>query len=115
MPPRPKPMSDELLALIAARFQVLSEAMRLKILRALMNGELSVTELVEATGSGQANVSKHLRLLLEAGLVARRREGLHAYYTIADDSVFRLCDAVCETLAERLSAQHRTVRSFRRR
>ena len=101
--------------LIAARFRVLAEPMRLKILHALGEEEMSVTELVEAIGAGQANVSKHLALLLEAGLVARRKEGLNVYYRVADDSIFDLCEAVCTSLGERLAAQHSAVKSFSRR
>jgi DNA-binding transcriptional ArsR family regulator len=77
----------------------------LKILNALRGGELSVTELVEATGAGQANVSKHLGLLLTGGLVARRKEGTLSYYYIADETIFQLCETVCDSLGERLAAQ----------
>jgi len=76
---------------------------------------MSVTELVEATGAGQANISKHLGLLLDAGLVARRKEGLNVFYRVADSSIFELCEAVCNSLDERLAAQQSVVRGFPRR
>jgi ArsR family transcriptional regulator len=110
-----KDLTPEALELIAARFRLLSEPMRLRILNALRGGERTVGELVQATGAGQANVSKHLGLLLDAGIVARRKEGLNAYYGIADRSIFDLCELVCDSLSERLAAQHQLVRPFARK
>jgi len=108
-------LTEEALELIAARFRVLAEPMRLKILNALGEDEMSVTDLVQATGAGQANVSKHLAMLAEARLVARRKEGLNVYYRVADKTVFDLCDSVCSSLGERLAAQHDAVRHFSER
>lgn len=105
-------LTDAVLEMIAARFRLLSEPMRLKILHALEQGEKSVGEIVEATGSGQANVSKHLGLLLEAGLVSRRKEGLMSFYCIADKTIFDLCQLVCSGLEKRLSAQREAVQVF---
>ncbi len=109
---RHKILTEEALELIAARFRVLAEPMRLKILHTLGCNEITVSELVEATGAGQANVSKHLAVLADARLVARRKEGLNVYYRVADQTVFDLCDAVCSSLGEKLSAQHDAVRHF---
>lgn len=81
--------------MIAARFKVLSEPNRLKLLAALQEGERNVTQLVEATGATQANVSKHLSLLMEAGMVKRRKDGLNVYYEISDPMIFQLCDLMC--------------------
>lgn len=96
--------------MIAARFRVLSEPMRLRILHALGDGEMTVGELVEAVEAGQANTSKHLGILHESGLVARRKEGLNVYYRVADESIFKLCDLVCSSLSERLAALQGAVR-----
>jgi DNA-binding transcriptional ArsR family regulator len=112
---RHRQLTEEALELIAARFRVLSEPMRLKILDALGNRELTVTELVGATAAGQANVSKHLAILADARLVARRKDGLNVYYRVADETVFDLCNAVCSSVGERLAAQHDAVRHFRER
>ena len=95
---------------IAARFKALAEPMRLRVLDALRSGERSVGELVEHLGASQANVSKHLGVLFREGLVARRKEGLHVHYRVADPSVFRLCDAVCGTLEARALRQARSFR-----
>jgi ArsR family transcriptional regulator len=111
-PDRQKVLTGEAFELIAGRFRVLSEPMRLRLLHALGDGELSVSELVEATGAGQANVSKHLGILLDSGLVARRKEGLNVFYRVADPSVFDMCEAVCSSLGERLTAHHEAIRRF---
>lgn len=84
--------------MIADRFRVLGEPTRLQILNTLMGGEHTVSELQEATGLQQANVSKHLAQLRASGFVQRRKEGLHAHYSIADDSVFSLCEIMCGRL-----------------
>ena len=98
-------LSPEALELVAARFRVLGEPVRLRILQRLQEGECSVMELVHLLETTQPNVSKHLKLLQETGLVARRQEKNTAYYSVADDSVFALCDLVCSRLQERLAAQ----------
>ena len=105
-------LTEAVLEMIAARFRLLSEPMRLKILHALEQGERSVCEIVEATGSGQANISKHLGLLLDAGLVRRRKEGLMSLYSIADEMIFELCQLVCSGLEKQLSAQREAVQIF---
>jgi len=104
-------LTPELLELIAARFKVLAEPARLEILNALKNGELSVTDLVDRTGLGQANVSKHLQMLLSHGFVERRREGLFAYYELADKDVLRLCDIMCSRLETETNERRRIVAS----
>ena len=93
-------LGDTRLARLAECFKGLAEPARLRILHALCGGEKTVSGLIEATGLGQANVSKHLQLLRAAGFVARRKEGLRTFYTLADEDVFALCDIVCGRLAE---------------
>lgn len=107
-------MSPEALELVASRFRVMAEPVRLRILQALeANGEMTIGELAEALELSQPNVSKHVKILIEAGLVARRQEGNTVFCTIADDSVFELCDVVCSSLRERLSAQSAALGSRR--
>lgn len=103
---RPKrELSDVALHLIAHRFKVLAEPMRLKILHALWDGERTVGDLVIATNALQANISKHLGVLQQAGLVSRRKEGVSVYYRICDETVFELCEVVCASLHDRLATQ----------
>lgn len=91
----PHPLPDPLAELIAERFAALAEPTRIKLLDRLRDGEASVSELVEACGTSQQNVSKHLRVLADAGLVSRRRDGNFARYAIADEMVMRICGEVC--------------------
>jgi DNA-binding transcriptional ArsR family regulator len=98
-------MSDKMLDLVAKRFRTLGEPYRLRILQRLEAGEQSVSELVAALDGNQPNVSKHLQILSEAGLVRRRREGNSIYYEISDPMVFQLCALVCRSEAQR-SQQH---------
>lgn len=90
---------------VAARFRVLGDPSRLRLLDRLMAGERSVGELEAETGLSQANVSRHLSLLRREGLVARRSEGNRALYRIADESIGALCDLVCGSLSERLAEE----------
>lgn len=104
-------LSEEALALVARRFAVLSEPMRLRLLHTLIDGELSVGELVTRTRGTQANVSRHLQTLAEAGLLARRKDGLQVFYSVADRSIFRLCELVCGSLEKQLSARASVFRA----
>ena len=99
------PVTNEALELIASWFRVLSEPSRLRILRSLEEGEKNITELVAATGLTQANVSRHVQSLAEAGMVGRRREGLVTICFIADPTISELCDTVCGNLQKRLVQQ----------
>lgn len=98
-------MSPEALEMIAARFRVLGEASRLRLLIALEGGEKNVSSLVESTGLTQANVSRQLQALTEAGLLSRRKAGLNVFYRIADPSIFEMCDHVCGSLQKRIESQ----------
>jgi DNA-binding transcriptional ArsR family regulator len=104
-------LTPDVLAMIAERFKALAEPARLQLLRCLQEQEMSVNELVEATGLGQANVSKHLQLLHTHGFVSRRKEGLYVYYTLADKSVFKLCEIMCGRLEAHVEAQRRRLAS----
>jgi DNA-binding transcriptional ArsR family regulator len=84
---------------------VLSELSRLQVLCTLKTGTKNVTEIMEATGLGQANVSKHLKILTQAGIVTRQPQGVSVYYEIADPLIFELCDLVCDRLTTRLQEQ----------
>lgn len=95
MPPH---IPDDVLELMAAKFRMLSDPTRLAILRCLMAGERNVGQVVAETGQGQANVSKHLRLLADAGLIRRRKAGLQVHYAIADPLIDSLCRLVCDTI-----------------
>jgi len=101
-------MTPEALEFVAARFRVLSEASRLKLILALEEREKNVTGLVETTGLTQANVSRHLQTLTGAGILGRRKEGPNVIYYVADETIFELCDHVCSSLQKRLTQQART-------
>lgn len=96
-------MSAEAVSLVAARFKVLSEPLRLQILQYLENGESSVTNVTKAVNSTQPNVSKHLKMLQDEGIVSKRQEGNTVFYKIADESIFELCELVCGSLKVKFS------------
>ena len=95
LPPVPHPLPEPLIELVAQRFRVLGEPMRIKLLDRLREGDATVGELQEALGASQQNVSKHLGVLHAAGMVSRTKDGNHTRYSISDPSVFELCDQVC--------------------
>jgi DNA-binding transcriptional ArsR family regulator len=94
-------MSDKMTDLVARRFRTLGEPYRLRILQELEAGEKSVGELVAALDGNQPNVSKHLQILTDAGLIARRRESTSIFYAISDPMVFKLCALVCSSEAKK--------------
>ncbi|MDX2216694.1 MAG: metalloregulator ArsR/SmtB family transcription factor [Oculatellaceae cyanobacterium bins.114] len=102
----------EVVQQVAEYFGVLSEPMRLRILNVLRDGEKCVQDLVEETATSQANVSKHLKVMLQAGILTRRSVGTSAYYSVEDDLIFELCKLVCDRLATRIEQQARSFRSF---
>jgi ArsR family transcriptional regulator len=105
MAKKPRQLSEEALLMIAHRFGVLSEPLRLRLIHALFEGEKSVNTLVELTGGTQANVSRHLQTLTQAHILGRRKEGLQVFYSIADPSIFELCDLVCGSIEKQVAKQ----------
>jgi len=99
--PRPIPM--DLAEMIATRMRVIGDPNRIRILDQLRDGELSVTEITERLGTSQQNASKHLGILLRAGIVSRRKEGTSSLYSVADDGVFALCEQVCGGIQDQLT------------
>ncbi|KGF72217.1 transcriptional regulator [Neosynechococcus sphagnicola sy1] len=93
------------LTAVADYFKVLSEISRLQILNCLQSGPMNVMELCEATGLGQANLSKHLKALTQAGILSRQPKGTSAYYGIADPIIFELCEIVCGRISDRVLQQ----------
>jgi DNA-binding transcriptional ArsR family regulator len=102
-------MTPEVFEVIAERFKAFAEPSRLQILHALRAREHTVTELVDVTGMGQANVSKHLHQLMACGLVSRRKEGLYAHYSLADRDVLKLCDLMCGRLERETKARKKAL------
>jgi DNA-binding transcriptional ArsR family regulator len=99
----PSPLPDALVELIAQRFRVLSEPTRIRLLDSLREGPATVVDLQASTGASQQNVSKHLGMLLEAGMVRRVKDGNRAYYSIADETLFELCEQVCGSLRRQVA------------
>ncbi len=102
----------EVVQQVAEYFSVLSEPTRLRLLNLLRDGEKCVQELVDATQTSQANVSKHLKVMVQAGILNRRAEGTSAYYSVSDELIFDLCGMVCDRIASRIEEQARQFRNF---
>ena len=100
----PHPLPEDLAELIARRFRALGDPLRVRIVDLLRDRELSVGELAARLEAGQQNVSKHLAVLADSGLVARRKDGNRVYYGIADEGVLALCEQVCGSLQSHLSS-----------
>ena len=100
----PTPLPTDLAELIAGRFKLLGEPMRLRIIDRLRAGEAGVGEIAEALGTSQQNVSKHLQTLHAGGILARRREGNSVLYSLADQSMIEMCDRVCGSMEQQLGA-----------
>jgi DNA-binding transcriptional ArsR family regulator len=103
------PLPDELVDLIAARFRVLGDPTRIKLLDHLRQGEANVLELTQVIGTTQQNISKHLGVLHRTGIVTRRKRGNFAYYSVMDEGVFELCETVCGSLREQLESLRQVI------
>ncbi len=104
--------SPQTLAPIAEYFKLLSETSRLQVLCCLKSGAKNVSEIMAETGLGQANVSKHLKMLAHAGLLMRQPQGVNVYYEIADPLIFELCELVCDRLSLRLEEQSEQLKQL---
>lgn len=111
--PLPHPLPDGLAELIARRFRAIGDPTRIRLLDRLRQGEASVNELADAVGGSQQNVSKHLAVLADAGIIGRRRDGNHVLYAIADDGVFDLCERVCGSVQQQLRSLNELVAGVR--
>jgi DNA-binding transcriptional ArsR family regulator len=98
----PHPIPEDLVELVARRFRAVGEPLRIRLLDELRGSEATVNDLADAVGASQQNVSKHLAVLAEAGILGRRKEGTHVYYRIADEGVLDLCEEVCGSVQQRL-------------
>lgn len=100
-----KELSKSALEMIAERFRLLSEPLRLRMVYLLRDGEMSVADLTSVVGTSQPNASKHLRMLSDSGILGRDQRGNAVYYSIADKSIFTLCDVVCSSLDEKMKRE----------
>lgn len=89
---------------VARYFGLLAETTRLKILHTICHEERSVSAIVAATGATQTNVSRHLSLMHQAGVVSRRRDGSTVYYKVLDPEFGEMCKTVCVRIAGRMEA-----------
>ena len=105
----PHPLPEPLVEVIAERLRVIAEPMRIRLLDRLRGGEATVQALAAATDASQQNVSKHLGVLLRAGVVGRRKAGTFVYYRIVDEGVFALCEQVCGSVQQQLRSLNELV------
>ncbi|RUT03075.1 transcriptional regulator [Dulcicalothrix desertica PCC 7102] len=113
--PKTKPFKANPIVIeaVADYFKVLSEVSRLEILTCLKSGRMNVMEIASATGLGQANLSKHLKVLTQAGVLSRQSQGTSAFYEIADPIIFELCELACERISERVQQQAQKLKALR--
>jgi ArsR family transcriptional regulator len=104
--------THEFLAPVAEYFKVLSEVSRLQIISCLRSGAMNVSEIGEETGLGQANLSKHLKVLTQAGILSRQPHGVSVYYQVDDPLIFQLCELVCDRIYERMQEKARSFKEL---
>ena len=109
-----KTLNDETVEQVAVFLKCLGEPMRLKILRALHDGERNVSELIKEVGATQSNISRHLATLTWTHIVTSRKEGTSTFYRIADPNIAAICDTVCRSIADRIRQQKNTLKNIQR-
>lgn len=105
-------ISPQIISRVAEYFKILSETSRLQILCSLKSGSKNVSEIMEITKLGQANISRHLKVLTQAGMVTRQPQGVSVFYQISDPTIFELCDLVCDRLVEQLQTDSEQLKQF---
>lgn len=98
-------LSDDALETVASLFRSLGDITRLKLLRMLQIKEMTVSELAADIHTSQANISKHLKVLVQSGVLDRRSQGTSAYYSIGDPIILKICDTVCDGMAEKMKSK----------
>jgi DNA-binding transcriptional ArsR family regulator len=106
-------ISAAVLVPVAEYFKMLSEVSRLQILSCLRAGPMNGKEIIEATGIGQANLSKHLKALTQAGILSRQPQGVTVYYEIADPIIFDLCELVCDRITNQIQQRAEEFEQFK--
>lgn len=107
------PRAEVLFEKIAERIRSLADPTRLAILHLLQKGEMRVTDILANIGGSQANISKHLGVLRQAGFVTCRRDGVNVYYSVADSSVFQICRAICDGIERAAEEEHHAISQAR--
>jgi len=110
---KPSKADPAILMAVADYFKVLSEVSRLQILICLKSGPMNVMDIAEVTGLGQANLSKHLKVLTQIGVLSRQPKGTSAFYEIADPMIFELCELACDRISERVLQQAESLKALR--
>ena len=105
----PSPLPPDLAEMIAGRFKLLGEPMRLRIIDRVRSGEVGVGALADELEASQQNISKHLQILHAAGILSRRREGNSVLYSLADSGMIEMCDQVCGNMEQQLAGVARTL------
>lgn len=103
------PLPEPLLELVAHRFRVIGEPMRIRLLEQLRHGPATVGALADTLGASQQNVSKHLGVLHQAGILSREKQGTSVRYEIVDTTVFELCELVCGRLQQQIAEFSQTI------
>jgi len=98
--------------LVARKLKAMADPSRLSMLHSLCEGEKSVSELVGETGLAQANVSKHLRILRDEGLVLSRRRHRNIFYRLSNEVAEEICLIICRSIQERAAGENRLLRTY---
>lgn len=106
-------ISPEALSRVAQYFKILSETSRLQILCSLKSGSKNVSQIMEITHLGQPNISQHLKVLTQAGMVVRQPQGVSVFYEITDPTIFELCNLVCDRLIEQLQTDSEEIKQLK--
>jgi ArsR family transcriptional regulator len=105
-------MNKRIYELHADVCKTLANAKRLEILNALRDKDMTVSELVERVGALKANISQHLAVMRQKGILATRRDGVNIYYRIANPKVIQACDIMREVLLEQLKKSEKLIKGI---
>lgn len=87
---------DEDIEKTSRSLKAMSHPLRLKILCTLGDGEVSVQEIADHVGTSQSNISQHLAILRDKGILTSRKDANRVYYRVGDPRTLRLIDMMRE-------------------
>ena len=104
---------DNIFVLHANICKTLANPRRLEIIEALRDDELNATQLIQKIGISKANLSQHMSILIQKGVVLSRREGLNVFYNLSDEKITKACDLMRELLIKILEQNNRILKDIK--
>jgi ArsR family transcriptional regulator, virulence genes transcriptional regulator len=104
---------DNIFLLHANICKTLANPRRLEVISVLRDGEFTATQLIQKIKISKANLSQHMSILIEKGVVFSRREGTNVFYKLSDERITKACDLMREVLIHNLEQNNSLLKDIK--